>query len=298
MFAIAPTDHDWFERMRDGPIGRIVNFWTPTPWNVKGLQPGDRLYFMLKAPVRKIGGFGTFIRYADMSASDAWVTYGLGNGVDSHNQLVKKIEQFAQKRSQNYVSTSNPTIGCIELSDVVTLDNDLFFSPDKFGHSFPRQVVKLKYFTAADNFAPTFDISSSPVLPFALITGKAKYKPSRRKDRPGQSIFREEILKNYLYQCCVTGEGVVELLEASHIQPFIDIRSNHSQNGLCLRVDLHRLFDEGLITITEQNTLVVSKKLAGTSYADMKGAAVHVPKDASKYPSQTALQFHRAEVFR
>lgn len=83
MFAIAPTDLDWFERMRSGPVGRVVNFWTPTPWGVRGLHTGDRLYFMLKAPIRKIGGYGTFTRYVDMSASTAWQTYGLGNGVDS-----------------------------------------------------------------------------------------------------------------------------------------------------------------------------------------------------------------------
>ena len=62
MFAIAPTDLDWFERIRTGPIGKTVNFWTPTPWEVKGFREGDRLYFMLKSPVRKIGGYGSFVR--------------------------------------------------------------------------------------------------------------------------------------------------------------------------------------------------------------------------------------------
>src|SRR2546422_5411559 len=159
MFAIAPTDLGWFERMRDGPVGRIVNFWTPTPWGVKGLQAGDHLYFMLKAPVRKIGGFGAFVRYVDMSAFDAWDTYGLGNGADSRDELVRKIKHFAEKRSQTHVSTeNNPTIGCIELSDIVTLDNKRFFVPEQFGHTFPRQVVKLKYFSETDNLAPNFDL--------------------------------------------------------------------------------------------------------------------------------------------
>ena len=67
MFAIAPTDLDWFERIRTGPIGKTVNFWTPTPWEVKGFREGDRLYFMLKSPVRKIGGYGSFVRYLDAS---------------------------------------------------------------------------------------------------------------------------------------------------------------------------------------------------------------------------------------
>ena len=70
-FAIAPTDLNWFERLRSGPAVAALNFWTPTPWNVAGLKPGDRLYFMLKSPIRKIGGYGVFVRYSEMTASDA-----------------------------------------------------------------------------------------------------------------------------------------------------------------------------------------------------------------------------------
>ncbi len=63
-------------------------------------------------------------------------------------------------------------------------------------------------------------------------------------------------------------------------------------------MDLHRLFDEGLISITEQNTVVTSDKLKGTSYAALNGASIHLPAGAQKHPSQDALQFHRTEVFR
>ena len=111
MFAIATTDLDWFFGLRAGATGRVVNFWTPTPWHVKGLHPGDRLYFMLKAPIRKIGGFGFFVRYSDMTAEKAWTTYGLGNGVPSREALVSKINWFATKRSKGYTPSSDPHIG-------------------------------------------------------------------------------------------------------------------------------------------------------------------------------------------
>jgi putative restriction endonuclease len=298
MFAIAPTDIGWFERMRGGTVGRVVNFWMPTPWGVKGLHPGDRLHFMLKSPIRKIGGYGEFVRYTDMTASDAWSTYGLGNGVDSRDELVAKIERFAEKRSKSFVVTNDPLIGCIELADVVTLDNERFVAPEECGHTFPKEVVKLKYFNEADEIATRLGTTSAGVAAFALVSGTASRKPSLRKDRKGQSIFRNEVLKNYGHRCCVTNESVVELLEAAYIQPFIDDRSNHPQNGLCLRVDIHRLFDEGLIAITEQDTLVTSEKLKGTSYAALNGASIHPPVGARKHPSQEALRFHRAEVFR
>ncbi|RDK04616.1 HNH endonuclease [Paraburkholderia lacunae] len=296
MFAIAPTDLDWFERLRAAPVGRFVNFWTPTPWGVKGLGKGDRLYFMLKAPVRKIGGYGVFSRYVDMTAEAAWDTYGLGNGVDSHADLVAKIEGFAQRRANGYVATDNPMIGCIELEDVVMLDDDRFFVPETFGHLFPPQIVKLKYFPEADGFAAHLG-GSAVTNAFEMVTGAVSRKPSQRKDRKGQSAFRQQILRNYNYRCCVFGESVVELLEAAHIQPYINEQSNHPQNGLCLRVDLHRLFDEGLLAVTEEFALMVSPRLAGTSYAELEGKKLTPPANPSAHPSSEALAFHR-ESFR
>ena len=109
MFAIAPTDRDWFERIRAGPIDRIVNFWTPTPWGVTGLHTGDRLYFLLKAPTRKVGGYGSFIRYVDATAAEAWEMYGLSNGVDSETELMEKVSYFARRRSQTFGGVMPPS---------------------------------------------------------------------------------------------------------------------------------------------------------------------------------------------
>ncbi|MGF6412391.1 HNH endonuclease [Paraburkholderia sp. MM5482-R1] len=296
MFAIAPTDLDWFERLRAAPIGRFVNFWTPTPWGVKGLGKGERLYFMLKAPVRRIGGYGIFSRYVDMTAEAAWDAYGLGNGVDSQADLVAKIGGFAHKRAKGHVPTVNPVIGCIELEDVVMFDDDRFLVPETFGHLFPPQIVKFKRFPEPDGFAAHIG-GSAATKPFEMVTGLVNRKPSQRKDRKGQSAFRQRILRNYDHRCCVYGESVVELLEAAHIQPYINEQSNHPQNGLCLRVDLHRLFDEGLLAVTDEFTLKVSPRLAGTSYAELEGRKLTLPAHPSACPSSEALASHR-ESFR
>jgi putative restriction endonuclease len=292
MFAIAPTDLGWFADLRDSPTGRVVNFWTPTPWHVKRLQPGDRLYFMLKAPIRKIGGFGSFVGYDDMTAKRAWETYGLGNGVASLDALVAKVNAFAERRSKGYHATSDPLIGCIELADVVTLDDEAFLKPEDVGHSFPRQVVKLKYFSEPDRFAETLG-NENQLAPFALVDGEAPRRSSARKDRKGQSFFRQEILRNYGYQCAVLGERIVELLEAAHIQPYVNERSNHPQNGICLRVDLHRLFDEGLLTISSDNHLRVSALLKGTSYETLDGRQISLPSVRHARPSSEAVGAHQ-----
>jgi putative restriction endonuclease len=295
MFAIAPTDLEWFSYMKNEPQARLVNFWTPTPWNVRRLCEGDRLYFMLKAPIRRIGGYGSFVRYSDMTAGEAWEYYGLGNGVSSKDELVGKIERFALKRAKSFSPTVNPVIGCIELSDVVTLDDELFVDPAYCGHPFPNEVVKLKYFNEDDRIAEILG-NAQPMTPFNLVEGKTSRKSSQRKDRKGQSTFRQKILQNYNYSCCVLGETLTELLEAAHIQPYINELSNHPQNGLCLRIDLHRLFDQGLISINEQHTVIVSKRLKNTSYASLDGRKINLPKSLAAYPSVSALAYHRTNL--
>ena len=45
MFAISPTDLNWFQQLRtEGLQGNVINFWTPTPWNISHLKSGDNLY--------------------------------------------------------------------------------------------------------------------------------------------------------------------------------------------------------------------------------------------------------------
>jgi putative restriction endonuclease len=296
MFAIATTDWDWFFNLREGTTGRVVNFWTPTPWHVKGLHSGDRLYFMLKAPRRKIGGFGLFVRYSDMTAEEAWATYGLGNGVPSREALVSKINRFATKRSKGYTPSWDPVIGCIELSDIITLDDEAFIAPEDHGHIFANEVVKLKYFSEPDGLSRIINAAlglSPGRKPFALVKGPAQRHSTTQKDRKGRSAFRQMVLQNYGYRCCVVGEPVVELLEAAHIQPYVDERSNHAQNGLCLRVDLHRLFDEGLLAVSDDHKLQVSATLKGTSYEALDGKLIATPTSPEALPLPEALAEHR-----
>lgn len=61
--------------------------------------------------------------------------------------------------------------------------------------------------------------------------------------RHGQSKFREDVLKAYSRRCLFTGESIGEVLEAAHIIPVGNGGGDKSDNGICLRVDIHRLFD-------------------------------------------------------
>ncbi|MBO6578230.1 MULTISPECIES: DUF6314 family protein [Thalassospira] len=244
---------------------------------------------MLKSPIRKVGGYGYFSGYLDRTVSSAWDTYGTQNGVHSKDALAQRIKQYARKNSKYFDQTDNPKIGCIELDNVVLLDDDNFVDLEECGHSFSRHIVKIKYFTESDNIHPKIE-SAYSTPSFVPITGLPGFTKVNQKDRLGQASFRELILKNYDYRCCISGERLPELLEAAHIQPYINEDSNHPQNGLCLRVDLHRLFDQRLISVSEDYSVKIGPELEGSSYAQFDKQKLFLPKDIWNWPSATALK--------
>ncbi|WP_181313882.1 HNH endonuclease [Phreatobacter cathodiphilus] len=253
---------------------------------------------MLKAPVRRIGGFGNFEGYRDRRAADAWAAYGLGNGVSSASELVEKIAGFATKRSVTYRPIEDPVIGCIELSGLVTLDEDSYVRAEDYGVTFPNEVVKYKTFDGPDPLSPIMEGFLRPSRPFTLVDGQANRILASRKDRPGQAAFRQAVIENYGGKCAVSGTGLPQLLEAAHIQPYVSPLSDHPQNGLCLRVDLHRLFDDGLISVSPELKVEVSPRLAKSPYASLADRRLRTPSRSSVWPSPAALEFHRREVFR
>lgn len=97
--------------------------------------------------------------------------------------------------------------------------------------------------------------------------------------RVGQQGFRALILDNFYIKCALSGSEEPALLEAAHIMPYKGAQSNVLQNGLCLRVDLHRLFDRFLISIEPQTLrIVVSDKIKDTYYKSFAGIKLGVSK--------------------
>jgi len=78
-------------------------------------------------------------------------------------------------------------------------------------------------------------------------------------ERPGQYRFRQDVLKSYDYSCLLTQEKLPDVLEAAHIIPVKYNGSDALSNGLCLRADLHRLFDGGHLRIAPNGGVVLSE---------------------------------------
>jgi HNH endonuclease len=80
----------------------------------------------------------------------------------------------------------------------------------------------------------------------------------RITSRPGQQKFRRGILKNAHGKCLITGETLAAVLSACHIIPVELNGSDSLGNGLCLREDLHIMFDAGHLRIDLKGNLHLS----------------------------------------
>jgi putative restriction endonuclease len=104
------------------------------------------------------------------------------------------------------------------------------------------------------------DVALTPaavVSPYLGPEGRKGTKVQRLvQERPGQIKFRRTLKSVYGNKCCISDCTVAEALDGAHIDPYEGPRSNHQQNGLLLRRDLHALFDAGLLAIEPESRLV------------------------------------------
>jgi len=112
--------------------------------------------------------------------------------------------------------------------------------------------------------------------------------------RRGQGTFRKALLGAYDRRCAITACDVANALNAAHINAYRGPQTNHPQNGLLLRADIHNLFDVGLISIDpDKMTVITSPNLIGTAYESLSGKKVTVPTDPTLRPHPDALKAHR-----
>ncbi len=126
------------------------------------------------------------------------------------------------------------------------------------------------------------------------------------KIRVNQSFFRRAVLAAYDFKCCITGLGVAELLNASHIIPWSkdEINRVNPRNGLCLNAIHDRAFDRGLLTITPKFKVKISKSIkhndADGALQDFllryDGAEIKMP--TRFLPDTNFLKYHNKRVFR
>ncbi|RAG83819.1 HNH endonuclease [Streptacidiphilus pinicola] len=99
--------------------------------------------------------------------------------------------------------------------------------------------------------------------------------------RRGQDAFRRALLGQYGAVCAVTGPAPAEVLEAAHLRPFATTEQHRVEEGLILRADIHRLLDNGLLTVSPELVVSVAPCLRGyPDYSALHGTRLLIPEDA------------------
>lgn len=116
--------------------------------------------------------------------------------------------------------------------------------------------------------------------------------------RRGQAIFKKKLLMEYT-ECAICGMDEPSLLNASHIKPWkysSDLERTDKFNGLLLCPNHDKLFDQGLITFTDEGNIIISNNLTPTTkkILGLTESIYIYLEEAHK----TYLSWHREKCFK
>ena len=301
-FYVGITDRPWYEQLRQLSAAE-VNFWRPSGKGFGAVTPGQMFLFKLHSPDDYIVGGGVFTRALRLPVSLAWDIFKEQNGTSSREELTNAIGRYRRTPLER---GEDPDIGCILL-------NEPFFFPREqwipvSTHWWSRAIQTGKTFTTANSAGKALWERVMDNLrqsnPFQVAEEEMVYGESyMHRGRLGQASFRAHIIEAYSRRCAVTGEKVLPTLQAAHIQPYSVSQLNRVDNGLLLRSDVHQLFDHGLITVTPDYQIEVSKEVKerynnGKEYYKFHGERLQVlPRAANEKPAEEFLGWHNSEIY-
>jgi putative restriction endonuclease len=114
--------------------------------------------------------------------------------------------------------------------------------------------------------------------------------------------FRQDVLRIYNHTCCMTGLraeffGNYPLLDAAHIEQHAHSGIDAPTNGLALSKTMHAAFDNGLVALTDDYRILVSKdvKESPSTYglASLANQKMLLPADPLLHPLPKRLAWHR-----
>ncbi|MEX2661113.1 MAG: HNH endonuclease [Vicinamibacterales bacterium] len=149
----------------------------------------------------------------------------------------------------------------------------------------------------------TFQSVSEPTDDELVIGDHTPAGPTFREQivraRRGQGVFRSNVLLREEY-CRVTGVSEPRHLKAGHIKPWRDATDAErldGANGLLLSPHIDHLFDEGYITFSSSQALVVVPEVRET-LLDSWGIDAGVRVGEFSREQSAYLEYHRVNVFK
>jgi putative restriction endonuclease len=294
---VGVTHKPWFDYLA-GLSPDEVNFWQPSgTGEFKALRPGDLFLFKLKAPWNAIAGGGVFEHASLAPLSLAWEAFGTANGNASLPDMRATIAKLRRVRELD--EREDPTIGCRILTQPFFWPAERWLpSPASFS---ANTVVGRGYATDdAEGLSLWREVqerlAATPTAP-EPAGGNRFGAPTLMRRRLGQGAFRLAVTDGYQRRCAVSGEKTLPILDAAHIRSHAAGGENAVSNGLLLRTDIHKLFDLGYVTVTDDLRFSVSERLKadfdnGKHYYEMHGRKVATPIRGFAPPSRDALRWH------
>lgn len=301
------TDKRWFDFLSSlKPTPDEVNFWQPSDSTTfKAITPKELFLFKLHSPLNYIVGGGFFETSTIIPISLAWETFKEKNGVNLFEYFLPVIKTYRNVDIRNLHNTS---IVCNILS------SPFFFAKEDWvpiPKDFSLNIVRGKtYNTDQEEGANLFKAISdklhdniSEIQTDEVNEGNELYgNPFLTRARLGQGGFRLIVTDVYRRKCAITGERTLPALEAAHIKPMSNAGPNDIRNGLLLRADLHKLFDNGYITITKDFRIEVSRKIKeefenGRDYYMFHGNLLKfIPEEQNK-PAENYIEWHNNNIY-
>ncbi len=297
---VGVTDFDWFRFLSAIPSLSEVNFWQPGgKTRFQALRPGELFLFKLHAPRNFIVGFGVFAHASILPVSLAWEAFGTANGAASLAEMRRRIGFY---RREEIDPRLDYPIGCR------ILEQPIFFTEEDWipiPESWSRNIVSGRTYNTNDEDGRRLWTAVAEHMPTEPSRGLSEPRygaPTLIYPRLGQGTFRVEVTDFYQRRCAVTGEKTLPILDAAHIRPFSEGGPNEVSNGLLLRTDVHRLFDLGYVTVTDDGRFEVGRRLRedfenGRDYYSMHGRSIFLPADSRYRPEKEALRWHQDKRF-
>jgi putative restriction endonuclease len=307
-FWVGVTDNKWYQF-----LSRLcpdeVNFWQPggTP-PFKGAPIGLPFLFKLRRPYNHIAGGGYFVTYSSLPLSLAWEVFGQKNGCASLEELHDLIAPLTTAKRVD------GQIGCTVLANPFFLNQGAWIG-DLPGWS--SNIVRGKMYDTTESAGreiwcnvelqmtqQSLKESQRNDLPLVADPGNKYGSPVTVRPRLGQSSFRVLVTEAYQRRCAFTGERTLMALEAAHIIPYSGEGGHDVRNGLLLRADFHRLFDAGLVSVTPDLRIRVSKRIKeewfnGKAYYRLDDNPLSViPIHPSMRPDPDRLDWHYHNKFQ
>ena len=302
-FYTGVTDNRWYQNLAAQSNVDEVNFWHPNgspPF--KGAAEGTPFLFKLKSPNHHIAGGGFFIKYESLPLRLAWDAFGRKNGASSFREFEALINASRGKSVD-----ADKDVGCSILGE------PFFFAKEDWipmSSNFAGSVVRGKFFDTTDQegasiwTAVELRLQDRVRKPSMVAEKPALYgNPVLVRPRRGQGAFRALVTNAYGRRCAITGESTLPVLEAAHIKSVASDGLYNTFNGLLLRSDFHKLFDLGLVTVTPDHRVLVSRRIKeqwfnGKAYSRLHGELLaSLPAMLDDRPRGDLLTWHNENIY-